>query len=102
MAVFFMYEDSLTDGPYFTNRKDFEVVVTDLCAQQTDSKAKVNAFAPVKYLLGHTKISVDITANGRVTFDPDYCPWITTVTTFQADGTTSVAISPGVFNVIGN
>ena len=23
LAVFFMYEDSLTDGPYYTNRKDF-------------------------------------------------------------------------------
>ena len=77
-------------------------MVTDLCAQQTNFKATVNAFAPVKYLLGHTKISVDVTDNGRVTFDPAYCPSMATVTTFQADGTTSVAISSGVFNVIGN
>ena len=76
--------------------------MSDLCAQQTDSKVKVNAFAPVKYLLGHTKISVDVTDNGRVAFDPAYCPWMATVTTFHADGTSPVVISSGVFNIMGN
>ena len=76
--------------------------MSDLCAQQTDSKAAVSAFAPVKYLVGHNKISVDVTDNGRVIFDPVYCPWMATVTTFQANGTTSAVISSGVFNIMGN
>jgi hypothetical protein len=76
--------------------------VTDLCAQQTDSKATVSAFAPVKYLLGHTKIFVNITDKGRVALDPVYCPWIATVTTFKDDGYSPVTISSDVFNLIGN
>ena len=78
------------------------MVVTDFCAQQTASQATVSTFAPVKYLLGHTKISVDVTDNGRVIFDPAYCPWMAKITTFEADGTNLVAISSDVFNIIGN
>jgi hypothetical protein len=76
--------------------------VTDLCAQQTYFKATVSAFAPVKYLLGQDKISVDITENGRVTFDPTYCPWMASVSTFHVDGSTPVAISTDVLHIIGN
>jgi len=52
LAVFFMYLNANNGVAYYTNKKTFDVVVTDPCSQQAANAISLAAFSDEKYYFG--------------------------------------------------